>query len=390
MKLRFTTALAMVLVLVALAAAGCGGGSSSGGDEINVGGNFELTGTVANLGKQTVNGINLAFKQTNEKGGVLGKKLKLIVADNKSEASESTNAVTKLISQDKVVAVLGPVASSSVIASLQVATDSKVPVITATGTNERVTVGADGSTNPFGFRACFIDPFQGTVMANFAAKSLKAKSAALYIDNSSDYAKGLAKSFEETFTKNGGTIAGSEAYLQKDQDFKATLTKIKAMNPDVIFVPGYYEEVGRIIRQARELGITAPIIGGDGWDDPKIVEIAGADALNNTYFSNHYSPEDKDPLAVEFAEAYKKEYGQPPSAFAALGYDAALMLIDAIKRAGTADGAKIRDALEQTKDLKVVSGVITLDKQHNPIKSAVVIEFKDGKQMFKEKIEPIK
>lgn len=384
---RLRNALVAALTVAALAIAGCGGGASSD-KEIKVGGNFELTGGVANLGKQTVNGINLAFKQANESGGVLGKQIKLITADNKSEVSESINAVTKLINQDKVVAVLGPVASSSVIASLQVATDKKVAVITATGTNERVTVDEKGATKRYGFRACFIDPFQGTVMAQFAGKSLNAKNAAIYVDNSSDYAKGLAKSFEETFKKNGGKIAGTEAYLQKDTDFKATLTKIKAMNPDVLFVPGYYEEVGRIIRQARELGITVPIIGGDGWDDPKVVEIAGKDAINNTYFSNHYSPDDKDPLAVKFAEAYNKEYGQAPSAFAALGYDAALMLIDAIKRAGTTDSDKIRDALEQTKDLKVVSGVITLDAKHNPIKSAVVIEFKDGKQIFKEKIAP--
>ncbi len=385
MNKRLRNALVSALAVAALAVTGCGGGAAND-KEIKVGGNFELTGGVANLGKQTVNGINLAFKQTNESGGVLGKQLKLITADNKSEVSESINAITKLVNQDKVVAVLGPVASSSVIASLPVATDKKVAVITATGTNERVTVDEKGATKRYGFRACFIDPFQGTVMAQFAGKSLNAKSAAIYIDNSSDYAKGLAKSFEETFKKNGGKIAGSEAYLQKDTDFKATLTKIKAMNADVLFVPGYYEEVGRIIRQARELGITTPIIGGDGWDDPKVVEIAGN--MNNTYFSNHYSPDDKDPLAVKFAEAYKKEYGQAPSAFAALGYDAALMLIDAIKRAGTTDSDKIRDALEQTKDLKVVSGVITLDAKHNPIKSAVVIEFKDGKQIFKEKIAP--
>lgn len=389
MRNRFRGAMVAILAVILLVVTGCGGGASNS-NEIKVGGNFELTGGVANLGKQTVNGINLAFKQVNQSGGVLGKQIKLVTADNKSEASESTNAATKLITQDKVVALLGPVASSSVIASLQVATDNKVPVITATGTNERVTTNENGTIKRYGFRACFIDPFQGTVMANFASKTLNAKNAAVYVDNSSDYAKGLAKSFEQTFTNNGGKIAGSEAYLQKDTDFKATLTKLKAMNIDVLFVPGYYEEVGRIIRQAREMGITAPIIGGDGWDDPKIVEIAGVKSMNNTYFSNHYSPGDKEPFAVKFVEDYKKEYGQDPSAFAALGYDAAMMLIDAIKRAGTTNPDKIRDALEQTKDLKVVSGVITLDDKHNPIKSAVVIEFKDGKQVFKEKIEPSK
>ncbi|WP_333594967.1 ABC transporter substrate-binding protein, partial [Anaerospora hongkongensis] len=198
----------------------------------------------------------------------------------------------------------------------------------------------------------------------------------------------LTQVFEESFAKAGGKVVSKEAFLQKDQDFKATLTKIKAANPDVIFIPAYYEEVGRIVKQARELGITTPLIGTDGWDSPKLVEIAGAQPLENTYFSNHYSPEDKDPKVVKFVESYKKEYGQTPDALAALGYDAALMVADAIKRAGAADPAKIKDALAQTKNLQLVSGIITLDAEHNPIKSAAIIEMKDGKQVFKEKVNP--
>ena len=390
MKKHFVLVLAVLMSLSLVA--GCGGGEKAKpaavSNEIKIGANFELTGGVANFGKQTLNGIQMAVKEVNAAGGVLGgKKIVVVVADNKSEPAEATNAITKLITQDKVVAVLGPVTSTNVLATVQVAQDNKIPVLTATGTNEKITVDG-GKVRPFAFRACFIDPFQGRVMANYAAKTVKAKTAVIYVDSSSDYSKGLSQSFEATFTQNGGKIVGKEAFLAKDQDFKATLTKIKAMNAEVVFIPAYYEEVGKIVKQARELGITIPLLGTDGWDDPKVVEIAGAAALNNTFFSNHYSSQDKDPNVVKFVEAYKKEYNQEPSALAALGYDSGLMIIDAIKRAGAADSVKIKDALEQTKNLQVSTGILTIDSNHNPVKSAVVIEMKDGKQSFKEKVNP--
>jgi branched-chain amino acid transport system substrate-binding protein len=377
--------LAVIVTMLAVLVAGCGGKTES--KDIKIGANFELTGGVATFGQSSVNGIKLAFKEANAAGGVLGKQLVLVVADNKSEPSESTNAITKLITQDKVKAVLGAVASSNTLAASQVAQDNKVPFISPTSTNPKVTFD-NGKTKEYAFRACFIDPFQGTVMANFATKSLKAKTAAIFVDNSSDYAKGLAEFFEKAFVAAGGTIVSKEAYLQKDQDFKATLTKIKATNPDVIFIPGYYQEVGLIAKQARDLSITVPLLGGDGWDSPKLVEIAGPDALNNGYFSNHYSPEDKDPKVVKFVTDYEKEYGAKPDALAALGYDAALMMIDAIKRANSDDSAKITAALAQTKNLQGVSGTITLNEKHDPVKSAVVIEMKNGKQVFKEKVNP--
>lgn len=377
------TAVSMLGVLLT----GCGSSPAADSKEIRIGGNFELTGGIANYGKQTMNGVQLAIKEANAAGGVLGKQIKLVVADNKSEPSEATNAATKLITQDKVSLIIGPVTSSSMLATLQVGQDNKIPIVTPTATSTKVTVD-NGKVRPYAFRSCFIDPFQGTVMANFATKSLKVKTAVIYIDSSSDYSKGLAEAFEAQFVKNGGVILGKEAFLQKDQDFKSTLTKIKVMNADTIFIPAYYEEVGKIVKQARELGITAPMIGTDGWDDPKVVEFAGVEALNNTFFSNHYSVQDTDPRIQKFVAAYKSEYGQEPNALAALGYDGALMVIDAIKRANSTDPAKIRDALEQTKDLQVVTGIITLDGDHNPIKSGVVIEMKDGKQMFKEKINP--
>lgn len=376
----------LIIASISVALTGCG--SNSGSNEIKIGGNYEVTGSIASYAKSSTNGAKLAIKQANAAGGVLGKQLSFVIADNKSEPSEAANAVTKLITQDKVVAIVGAIASSNTLAGAPIANANKIPFVSPISTNPRVTF-ENGKLNDYAFRACFIDPFQGTVMANFASKSLKAKTAAIYIDNSSDYAKGLAQYFEESFVKSGGTIVAKEAYLQKDQDFRATLTKIKATNPDVIFLPAYIEEGGKIAKQARELGLNVPILGGDGLDSPKLVEIAGsASVLNNVFFSTHYSIEDKDPVAVKFAEAYKKEYGEDPDMQAALGYDATLLIIDAIKRANSADPVKIKEALAQTKDFPAVSGVITFDAQHNPVKGAVVIEIKDGKQVFREKINP--
>lgn len=374
-----------ILLSLSIALAGCNSATDS--KEIKIGGNYEVTGSIASYARSSTNGAKLAFKQANANGGVLGKQINFIIADNKSEPSEAANAVTKLITQDKVVAIVGAIASSNTLAGSPIATDNKIPFVSPISTNPKVTY-ENGQLKEYAFRACFIDPFQGTVMANFAAKSLNAKKAAIYIDNSSDYAKGLAQFFEESFVKSGGTIVAKEAYLQKDQDFKSALTKIKASNPDVLFLPAYIEEGGKIMKQARELGLNVAILGGDGLDSPKLVEIAGAPALNNVFFSTHYSIEDKDPVALSFAEAYKKEYGEDPDMQAALGYDAASLIIDAIKRANSADPQKIKDALAQTKDFHAVSGLLTFDSQHNPIKSGVVIEMKDGKQVFREKINP--
>ncbi|WP_442891427.1 ABC transporter substrate-binding protein [Dendrosporobacter sp. 1207_IL3150] len=382
-----TVCIFVAIAMFAVLLSGCGGQQSA--DVIKLGANLEMTGNNATFGQSASNGAKLAIKEVNAKGGVLGKQLSLVVADNKSEAAEAANAMQKLITQDKVAAVIAPIASSSVIAGAQVNMDNKVLAISPTASNPKVTVDPNtGKVRDYLFRAAFIDPFQGSVMANFATKTLTAKKAALYIDNSSDYAKGLGQFFKETFVKNGGTIVAEEAYLAKDTDFKATLTKLKAANPDVIFVPGYYQEVGMIIKQGRELGLNAPFLGGDGWDSAKLPEIAGGQALNNTYFANHYSPDDNSPAIKSFVEAYKKEYGQTPDAFAALAYDATMMVIESIKRANSPDPVKIKDELAKTKDYPAVSGIITLNATHDAVKSAVIIEMKDGKQTFKEKINP--
>lgn len=369
---------------------GCGGGSKGAeGDTIKVGGLLEMTGGSASFGISSKNGIDLALKKINEKGVLGGKKLSVVVADTKSEASEATNGMQKLISQDKVVAVIGPNQSSAVIASGAISNGAKVTDITPMGTNPDVTVDpGTQKVKPYSFRTCFIDPFQGTVMAAFASNDLKVKKAAIYIDNTSDYAKGLAQFFKENFVKNGGEVVIEEAYLQKDTDFKSTLTKIKAANPDFIYIPGYYQEVGLIVKQAREMGITVPMAGGDGWDSAKLPEIAGKAALENTFFSSLYSPDDDSALNKEFVAEYKKAYNTNPDVFAALAYDSTLLVAEAIEKAGSADPAKIGEAMAKISGFKGVSGEVTFNEQHNPIKSAVIIEHKDGVQTFKTKVNP--
>ncbi|MBQ6131494.1 MAG: ABC transporter substrate-binding protein [Selenomonadaceae bacterium] len=362
-----------------------GGGDKAAGDEIVIGANFELTGNHAQYGANANNGLKLAVKEVNDAGGVNGKKIKIIEADAKSEAAESVNAATKLISDDKVIAIVGPAVTANVIAESQVAADNNIPVIGPAATNPDVTV-ENGTVKPYIFRACFIDPQQSEVMAQFAAKDLMAKTAVLYLDSSSDYSKSLGKIFKEKFEADGGKVVMEEAFLAKDQDFKAALTKIQTANADVIFVPAYYEEVGKIVKQARELGITAAILGTDGWDDSKVIDIAGKDALNNTYFCTHYFEGDAE--VQGFIESYKKEYNNDPNVFAALGYDAGKMLINAIERGGD-DSKKIRDNIETIKDLPVGTGKITMDAAtHNPIKGIVVIETKDGMRSLRTKIAP--
>ncbi len=388
MMKRFAKTGYLLALLIGIAGlvAGCSDGAGKG--DIKIGMVYELTGSTASYGTSAANGAKLAFKEVNAAGGVLGKQLQIITADNKGEPSESANAMTKVITQDRVVAVTGFTVSSCGIAGSVVAEDNKIPFVAAATVNPKVTMDErTGKVKNYTFRACFIDSFQGTVAANFAFTSLKAKNAAILIDNSSDYSKGLSAVFKEVFTTKGGQIAAEQAYLQKDQDFKSTLTAIKAQNPELIYIPGYYEDVGKIIKQARELGITVPILGGDAWDSPKLAELGGAQALNNTFFTNFYSVEDKNPVSNAFIEAYKKEYGQLPDSMAAMGYDAANLLVDAIKRANSTDSAKIREALAATKNFKSVSGDMALNENHDAVRGVVIMEMKDGKQVYRETIK---
>ncbi|MDR3590881.1 MAG: ABC transporter substrate-binding protein [Negativicutes bacterium] len=376
--------LLLALIMISGLVSGCG---DSAGQGIKIGMVYELTGNTASYGTSAANGAKLAFKEINAGGGVLGKQLQIVTADNKGEPSESANAMAKVITQDRVAAVTGFTVSSCGIAASAVAEANKIPFVAAATVNPKVTVDErTGKVKDYTFRACFIDSFQGRVGANFALSSLKARKAAVMTDNSSDYSKGLTEIFRGVFTGGGGQIVAEEAYLQKDQDYKPVLTKIKAQNPDLLYIPGYYEDVGKIVKQARELGITVPILGADAWDSPKLVELGGPAALNNTYFTNFYSVEDKNPASNKFVEAYNKEYGQTPDSMAAMGYDAAYLLIDAIKRANSTEPNKIREALAATQNFKSVSGDMNLNDTHDAVRGVVMIEMKDGKQVYKETI----
>lgn len=369
--------------------AGCNSSASSDGEggTIKIGANLELSGGVASYGQSAKEGIELAIEEINKKG-IDGKKLELVTVDNKSDAAEATSGALKLATQDKVSAMIGAATSTNTLAQVQIAQDNKIPLITPTATNATITY-KDGKLNDYVFRTCFIDPFQGTVAANFATNNLKVKNAAVLIDSSSDYSKGLADAFKKAFKTNGGKIVAEEAYVAKDTDFHATLTRIKAENPDYVFLPGFYEEVGLIVKQAREIGLNVPFMGGDGWDSPKLVNIAGAKSLNNTYITNHYSSGDSDSKVQAFVSAFKAKYdNKSPDAFSALGYDTVYFLADAIKRAGSSEPQDIQKALAETDGLQLVSGKVKLDDHHDPIKAAVILEYVNGQQQYKTKVNP--
>jgi branched-chain amino acid transport system substrate-binding protein len=375
----------IVLTLVVTLFAGCSKPAANE-NEIRIGINYELSGNVASYGQSSVEGIEMAIEEINAAGGIDGKKIVPVKYDNKSEPAEATTLANKLMTQDGVVAVLGPATSGSFKAEAPVAIKNKIPVISGSATADDVTVD-DSGVKEYVFRICYNDSFQGTAMANFALNNLSAKKAVIIMDTSSDYGKGLAKNYIDTFTAGGGEIVAQEAYVAKDTDFNAILTKIKGMTYDVIYIPGYYEEAGLIIKQARALGITAPILGADGFDSPSLVDLAGASALNDVYFTNHYSSLDKDPLVTKFIEDFKAKYNKEPNAFNALGYDVARFLVDGIERAEKIDGESIKNALAATENFQGVTGSFSVDENHNPVKAIVVVGLKDGVQDSSIKVE---
>lgn len=407
-KTLFKLFLAMVLVLGILAACSSGDDSSSDtdssngdstsdesktdsgdGGEFHIGANLELSGAVATYGSSIAEGIDLAVEEINEAGGINGMQIKVTKFDNKSDAAEATNGIIKLVNQDNVDAIIGAATSGNTVAQVQIANEKETILLTPSGTAPIVTINEDGSLNEYVFRTSYIDPFQGTIAANFAIEELGVKTAAIYADNASDYAKGLAAAFKETFEAAGGEIVAEEAYVAKDTDFRSTLTRINSANPEFVFIPGYYEEVGLIVAQAREIGLDVPLMGADGWDSPTLVELAGPEALNNTFITNHYSSEDPDDIIQNFVTKFGEKYGgNKPNAFHALGYDSVYLLKDAIERAGSTDSVAIKDALEATENISLVSGNVTIDENHNPVKSATILEYVDGEQVFKTKIDP--
>ena len=366
-------AIALVLLVAILAAAGA--------QDIKIGGVGPVTGEAATFGISTKNGMAMAVDEWNAKGGVLGRKVRLIFEDDKGDPAEGATVYTKLIQQDRVTAIVGTVMSKVTLAGAPIAQAAKVPMISPTSTNEKVTLVGD-----YIYRACFIDPFQGTVGAKFSYDNLKAKTAAAIFDLGNDYAKGLSENFKATFEKLGGKVVAYEGHPSGATDFKAQLTKIVQAKPEVVYISDYYNDVGLIAKQIRELGYKGPLVGGDGWDSEDLVKIGGT-AVENGFFTNHYAPADARPIVQDFVKNYSAKYKGTPDALACLAYDAMHIMLDAIKRAGKTDGAAIKDALAKT-DLGVVSGQVKFDANRNPIKSAVIIEIKNGKQVYKTTVNP--
>ena len=358
-----------------------GGGDSAGGT-ILIGEVGSLTGAEATFGISTRNAIDLALREANAAGGVKGRKIDVRVYDDQSKPEEAANAATRLINQDNVLLILGEVASTNSLAMASKAQPAKVPMISNASTNPKVT-----EVGNYIFRVCFIDPFQGFVMAKFAHDNLKFNKVAVLRDLASDYSQGLADVFERKFTEMGGKIVGRETYSKGSTDFRSQLTAIKRAQPEGIYIPGYYTDIGVIARQARELGITAKLMGGDGWDSSKLFELGGR-AVEGSYFSNHYSPDDPNPHVQKFIADYKAAFGSVPDALAALGYDAAQVAVDAMKRAPNLNRESIRLAIAQTKNFPGVTGTITLDEKRNATKPAVVLEVGEGKTKYVATIAP--
>ena len=356
-------------------------GSAFSQDTIKIGEFGSLTGDNASFGISQNNGVQMAVEQINAAGGVLGKKIDLIVEDNQTKQGETTTIVRKLISQDHVVAIIGEVASSKSLEAAPICQASKIPMIATAATNPKVT-----QTGDYIFRVCFTDDFQAVVIARFVLEKLHMKKVAFMTDVKQDYSVGLTNIAKDYLAKNGATIVKEQSYSSGDKDFRAQLTDIKSADPDVIIITGYYPEVALIAKQAQ-FGIKATFVGGDGWDGSSLIPVGGK-AIEGAYFSNHFSVEDKSPLVRAFVQEYKQKYNTVPDAFAALGYDAAKLLADAITRAGSTESDKLRAAIQDTKNFPGVTGKITIGKDRNAEKSAVIIAIKDGAYKYAETIEP--
>ncbi|MEO0127460.1 MAG: ABC transporter substrate-binding protein [candidate division WOR-3 bacterium] len=346
-----------------------------------------LTGDVKTFGESTKNGFLLAIEEVNSQGGINGKQIKTFIQDDKNDPTEAQNAGSKLINQDGVKLIIGSVSSKCSIPLAQVCQDASVVMITPTSTNPKVTIRDDGSRKDFIFRACFIDPFQGRVAAKFALENLKAKTTAILYDVGNDYVKGLAEFYRDNFIQGGGQVLVYESYQKDDTDFSALLTKVKQANPDILYIPDYYNKVGLIAKQARQIGVKSILMGGDGWDSPEMLKIAG-DAIVGGYFTNHYSPDDPRPEVQEWVKKYLAKYGSSPDALATLGYDATCLLLEAIKKANSDNPVKVKEALQGIKDFKSVSGNISLDEYGNPIKSAVILKYTKTGQEYVATVSP--
>ena len=365
--------------LALLAAAAC----AADEDTIKVGEIACLTGKEASLGTSSHQGTLMAIEDINAAGGVLGRKLELVTEDTQSKPGETSTAVRKLVAREHVVAVLGEVASSRSLEAAPICQNAKIPMISPGSTSPKVT-----ETGDYIFRVCFIDPFQGPVMAKFALTRLKSRRVAIFSSATSAYSVGLAKFFKIAFVEGGGEVVAEPKYAEGDKDFKAQLTSIRAAGVDAIFSPGYYNEGALIVKQARELGITVPIFGGDSWEAEALIDLGG-DAMEGAYLCSHYSPEDPSPRVQQFVAAYSRRFhDSKPDSNASLGYDSALVLADAIRRAGTTEHKALRDAIASTKNFDAVTGRITINEKRDASKNAVIIQVHNGHFQFVESVAP--
>jgi branched-chain amino acid transport system substrate-binding protein len=367
---------------LALLAASCGQEEPPATHGIAIGFFGALTGPQATFALSGRNGARLAVEEINRDGGVLGKRLELLVEDDHNDPSEAASAVSKLITRDHVVALVGENASSRSLAAAPIAQNYRVPMVSPSSTNLEVTKKGD-----YVFRVCFIDPSQGRALASFARRTLSAATVAFLVDVKSDYSVGLADAIRREFESSGGRVVADQKYAEGDSDFSAQLTSIRAAAPDVLFVPGYYTDAGMIARQAKSLGLTATIVGADGFDSPKLVEIGGP-AVEGAYFSNHYTPDDPSPAVRNFVAAYRKAHGGDPDSIAALSYDAARLIADAMRRAGSTEGKRVRDALASTRDFPGVTGRITFDAERNPVKPIVILKVEGGRFRYAGSVGP--
>src|ERR1044071_4612074 len=379
-----TVVLPIVIVVLALAFS-CSRREDDTTDHttIKIGYFGDLTGPTFNFGQSAINGVLMAASEINQAGGINHRKIDVVIEDDKGSPEEAARLTAKLIDQDKVVAIIAGGTSGNSRAAAPKAQSSHIPFISPSSTDPAVT-----QVGSYIFRACFVDSFQGEVMARFAVNTLKAQKAAIIYDFNSPYGRGLTQYFELSFGKLGGRIVNEQSYTQGDADFKGQLSTIKAAEPDAIYIPGYYGDVALIVKQARLIGLTQPLLGGDGWDAPELWQLGG-DALNGAYISTHYSVDDPSPTIQSFVDLYKHRYQNLlPDAHAALAYDATRLLFDSITRIGSTDPDKLREALAQTKNFAGVTGVISMDDDRNAVKPAVVLKLEDLKFLYQETVQP--
>jgi len=380
---KYRRILLVLLFLLLGLAFSCSQQNNDDHSTIKIGFFGDLSAPTFNFGQSAMNGVLMATDELNQAGGINGRKIDIVFEDDKGSPELAAQITGKLIDRDKVVAIIGAGASGNSLAAAPKAQSAHIPLIAPSSTNPAVTQAGD-----YIFRACFIDAFQGEVMAKFAASTLKAKKAAIMLDFNSPYSRGLSEFFELSFAKRGGQIVNKQSYSQGDADFRGQLSAIKSANPDVIYLPGYYGDVAIIAKQARQLGLNVALLGTDGWDAPELWELGG-DALNGCYISNHYSVEDPSETIQKFAHDYRQRFGNlTPDAHAALAYDALRFLAEAIRKSGTVEGQKLRDALAETKNFPGVTGIISMDRNRNAVKPAVILKLEDRRYIYQETIQP--